>query len=382
MHSDESRVWLEILSVDDITSIRWLHLSKNIPPPRIAGMLASDAGRRELSRRLGRRVTAPDRAFLEQQLSLLETHRCSLVSISERAYPPLLREIADPPPLLFFRGDLAGCDGPSITIVGSRAASRRGLYTARRFAYELARRVIAVVSGMARGIDGAAHRGALEGAAHDGGAERAVTCAVLGCGVDVAYPPEHAALAEAIIERGCLLSELPLGTRPLRHHFPRRNRILSGLSLGTLVVEADRTSGAMGTAQWAVEQNREVFAVPGPITHPLSRGPHRLIREGAALVETVEDILDQLPPCGRIVEPAPGGWPGAHLQALSARERRVIASLELDPKHIDDLVQICHISATSMLPILLNLEMRGLVVSTGGGCYARAAPPPGGTGGR
>lgn len=241
---------------------------------------------------------------------------------------------------------------------------------ARHFACELSRRDIAVVSGMARGIDGAAHEGALT--------ESAGTCAVLGCGVDVAYPPEHAALADAIAENGCLLSELPLGTRPLRHHFPRRNRILSGISLGTLVVEAGPRSGAMGTARWALEQNREVFAMPGPVEHSGSRGPHRLIREGASLVEKVEDILDELPPCGTVVAADTGGPVGARGPLLSERERRVISALELDPKHIDDLVQICHISATLMLPILLDLEMRGVVASTGGGCYALAMTSRGG----
>lgn len=364
MYSDDSRVWLEILSVRGITSNRWVRVSKMIPSRRILEMLGSAAGRRELAGRIGRDVPSPDRQFLEKQRALLEAGASSLVSISDRPYPSLLREIAAPPPLLFYRGNLAVCDRPSITIVGSRAASRRGLFTARSFGYELSRRDIAVMSGMARGIDGAAHEGALT--------ESGGTCAVLGCGVDVAYPPEHAALADAIAERGCLLSEFPLGTSPLRHHFPRRNRVLSGLSLGTLVVEAGSKSGAMGTARWALEQNREVFAVPGPITHPGSRGPHRLIREGASLVETVEDILDQLPPCGTVVAAASGGPIGAHRPSLSEVERCVISALELDPKHIDDLVQICHISATLMLPILLDLEMGGLVASTGGGCYALA----------
>jgi len=371
MYSDDSLVWLEILSVNGITSNRWLRVSKMIPPRRIREMLGSAGGRRELAMRIGREVQPPDRGCFEKQCALLEGSAYSLVSISDRAYPALLREIADPPPLLFFRGNITVCDRPAITIVGSRAASRRGLCTAYHFACELSRRDITVVSGMARGIDGAAHEGALKGS---GG-----TCAVLGCGVDVVYPPEHAALADAIAGSGCLLSELPLGASPLRHHFPRRNRIISGLSLGTLIVEGSTRSGAMGTVRWALEQNREVFAVPGPITHPGSRGPHRLIREGASLVEKVEDILDELPPCGTVVGAAADATIGAHRPPLSERELCVFSALELDPKHIDDLVQICHISATLMLPILLDLEMKGLVASTGGGCYALAAMPGGET---
>lgn len=374
MISDESRLWLEILSVRDVSSNRWVRVAGLVSPERIVEMLRSDSGRRELGRLAGRKVTKPDPRFHEEQISLLTERNCSAVSISDRLYPSLLREITDPPPLLFYRGDLSICVKPSITIVGSRAASRRGLLIADHFAFELSRRDIAVMSGMARGIDGAAHRGALKA--------RGGTCAVLGCGVNVNYPPEHAALAEAIEEHGCLVSEMPLGTPPLRHHFPRRNRILSGLSLGVLVVEAGRRSGAMGTARWAVEQNREVFAVPGSIEHPGSRGPHRLIREGASLVEGVEDILDELPPCGAVVAPHSPEVIGVSSLSLSKHERCVLSALELNPKHIDDLVRICHISATSMLPILLDLEMKGLVASTGGGCYALTAVLAGdGTGG-
>jgi DNA processing protein len=373
MISDESRLWLEILSVRGIGFNRWLRVARLVSPKRIVEMLRSDGGRRELGRLAGRSVTKPDPRFHEEQISLLAERNCSVVSISDRLYPSLLREIADPPPLLFYRGELSVCAKPSITIVGSRAASRRGLLLAGHFAFELSRRDIAVVSGMARGIDGAAHEGALKA--------RGGTCAVLGCGVDVDYPPEHADLAAAIEADGCLVSEMPLGAPPLRHHFPQRNRILSGLSLGVLVVEAGPRSGAMGTARWAVEQNREVFAVPGSIDHPGSRGPHRLIREGASLVEGVEDILNELPPCGAVVAPHSREVIGVSL-SLSKHERRVLSALELNPKHIDDLVRICHISATSMLPILLDLEMKGLVASTGGGCYALAAVLAGdGTGG-
>jgi DNA processing protein len=308
-------------------------------------------------------VARSDPKFIEEQAALLAERNCSVVSISDSTYPALLREITDPPPILFYRGKIDVCDKPAITIVGSRAASRRGLLAAGHFAFELSRRDIAVMSGMARGIDGAAHGGALKA--------RGGTCAVLGCGADIIYPREHAVLAAAIAENGCIISEVPLGTPPLRHHFPLRNRILSGLSLGVLVVEAGPKSGAMGTARWALEQNREVFAVPGPIEHTGSRGPHRLIREGASLVEKVEDILAELPPCGVVVERA---RIGACSPSLSKYERLVLSALEFNPKHIDDLVRICHISATSMLLTLLDLEMKGLVASTGGGCYSLADP--------
>jgi DNA processing protein len=359
MISEESRAWLEILSVHGISSNRWTRVRSVLALRSIVDMVRCAGGRRELGRRIGRSVGAPDRRFLERQLHRLSNREYSIVSIDDSGYPSLLREIAVPPPLLFYRGTLAVCGKPMITIVGSRAASRRGIVVAARLARELARRDIAVVSGMARGIDGAAHRGALD--------ESGGTCAVLGCGVNVSYPPEHRSLAASIAAAGCILSELPFDTPPLRHHFPRRNRILSGLSLGVLVVESTPRGGAIGTARWAVDQNREVFAVPGPIELPGSRGPHQLIREGAILVERVEDILGELPPCGRVVEAAPGD---PRTLKLSERERRVMDALELNPKHIDDVVQICHISATSLCPILLDLELKGLIESTGGGCYA------------
>lgn len=364
MYSDVSRLWLKILSVRGVDHSRWVRLSRSVPPGKIVEMLGRTGGRRELGRLLGRKVSEPDRGIVDGLRLLIRKAGCRLVSISDSFYPDLLREIANPPPVLYYLGDLGLLAKPVICIVGSRRATRRGLVTASRLAHELSRRDIAVVSGLARGIDSAAHEGALKS---DGG-----TCAVLGCGIDIPYPRENVPLAVEISKRGCLMSEFSPGVSPLKHHFPRRNRILSGLSLGVVVVEAGVDSGAMGTARWAVEQNREVFAVPGPVERAGSRGPHKLIREGATLVESVSDILSELPPCGRIADPS--GLPIGKSEpgAFSESERRVLAALELDPKHIDELVQICHISATSILPILLNLEMKGVVESCGGGTYALA----------
>ena len=200
---------------------------------------------------------------------------------------------------------------------------------------------------------------------------------MLGCGVDVVYPPEHARLAEEIVERGCIVSEFPLGTPPLKHHFPQRNRILSGLSLGVVVVEADLDSGAMGTAQWACEQNREVFAVPGPIDYPGSRGPHQLIREGATLVEGGRRYRrGAFRACAVLERSERGAARGAAApdESFTDEERAVLSALDLDPKHIDELVQFCHISPAVMLPLLLDLEMRGIIESCGGGTYALASP--------
>lgn len=363
--SDTSRLWLEILSVKGIGVSRWIRLSRSVAADEIVRMLGCGRSRLELGRLIGRKVGNPDREFVRRQIDMLQREQYGAVAVSDTGYPALLKEIYDPPPLLFYCGDIGALAKPAICIVGSRSATRRGLVFARHLAYELSRRDLAVVSGLARGIDGAAHEGALR----DGGC----TCAVLGCGIDIPYPPEHASMSIEIAKQGCLLSEFPFGTQPMKHHFPQRNRILSGLSLGVVIVEAGLSSGAMGTAQWAAEQNREVFAVPGPIENQGSRGPHRLIREGAVLVESVEDILAGLPPCGKVV--VPRAVPGSLRisEDLSETERMVLSALDLNPKHVDELVQICNISATSILPVLLELEMKGMIESCGGGLYARAA---------
>jgi DNA processing protein len=363
--SRASKLWLQLLSIEGISPSRWVPLVLSRGVDEIARRLGSESGRSDLARLLGRRPGKPRARYVEEQLEKLRNEKCGLLSISEAGYPSLLREIHDPPPLLYLRGDPVVLGLPALCIVGSRSAGRRGALTARGLAAGLSMRGIMVVSGLARGIDRAAHEGALEG----GGP----TCAVLGCGLDICYPPENGPLAGRIERRGTVLSELPFGTPPLRHNFPRRNRILSGLSLGVVVVEAGIESGAMVTARMAREQDREIFAVPGPVEKPLSRGPHALLRNGAHLVETVEDILAQLPPCGslpRIRGGAEGTPAGGDLSDL---ERRVVDALELDPKHIDELVRICNISPTSLLPVLLNLEMRGRIVSCGGGSFALPA---------
>lgn len=367
--SNDTRFWVEILSVKGVGCSSWLKLSRSFSIRRIVSMLRSGPGREELGRLIGRKVMAADRELINRQLKFAGKENRGIISISDKEYPLLLREIDEAPPIIFYSGDIDRLELPALCIVGSRHSSRRGLVTARQIAYELGRRGFLVVSGMARGIDSMAHAGALE----SGGS----TCAVLGCGIDIAYPPENISLAVDIASNGCLLSEFPPGTPPRRHHFPQRNRVLSGLSTGVLVVEAGVKSGAMGTARWAAEQGREVFAVPGPIGEMGTRGPHRLIREGACLVESVADILASLPPCGRLVQDQGDDLDAAEessritgLPHMTDEEKKVYSVLELNPKHVDELLRICHISATSILPLLLNLEMKGLVEPCGGGTYA------------
>jgi len=366
--SDEARHWLEILSIRGIKITTWLSLCARLGTMHVASMISSRSGRRELSLMIRKDVGEPDRAILRQIERFLADGDHGVLCISDPGYPELLAETAEAPPLLYYRGDISSTAGPAMCIVGSRRSSRRGLVVARELAWELSRRGFTVVSGMARGVDTVVHDGAIAG----GGA----TVAVLGCGIDIAYPPENAPLAMEIARHGCVLSEFPPGTPPMKHHFPMRNRILSGLSLGVVVVEARLASGAMITARWAADQGRDVFAVPGPVEQETCRGPHRLIKEGACLVEDVDDILSALPPCGRVVkdmgeaEHYAGLDPGKG--TLDADEKRVVMALGLDPKHIDELAQICHISSTVILPILLDLEMRGIIESCGGGTYALA----------
>src|SRR5271169_3616946 len=226
---------------------------------------------------------------LEKELCELPNIGARLVKWTDNDYPPNLRQIADPPPFLFVRGSAQLTDANCIAIVGARAASDIGRRMANRLGLELAAKGFGVVSGLARGIDGEAHQGALD--AHG------KTIAVLGCGVDVIYPAEHRKLAEAIIEGGgAIISELPIGTQPLAENFPTRNRILSGLCLGVVIVEAAEKSGSLITARMALEQDRQVFAVPGSPLSGKTRGSNRLLKEGAKLVECVEGVIEELAP--------------------------------------------------------------------------------------
>ncbi len=364
--TEAARLWLEIFLARGARPDAWISLALGSSLEEVAGLLGSEAERERLSRILARRIEPADRSFLEEQLARIEREGWGLVSLSDESYPPLLRHIPDPPPVLFCAGNPAALARMTICVVGSRRSSRHGLANAANIARELSERGVHVVSGLARGIDAAAHEGALLA---DGG-----TSAVLGCGIDVVYPAEHLALFGRIAERGCVVSEFPLGTPPLKHHFPRRNRILSGLSLGVVVVEADIGSGAMGTAQWAGEQGREVFAVPGPIDYPGSRGPHRLIRDGATLVESAADVIAAIPGLAPGAARRDAGGESRAAERFSDEERSVLSALDTDPKHIDEVLRFCHIPPAAALPLLLDLEMRGIVVSCGNGAYALARP--------
>lgn len=306
--------------------------------------------------------TYRDDGEIKKQLTAIERYGVCVVSLWDEAYPALLKEIEDPPPLLFVLGEVEAWDLPLLAIVGTRAATSYGRRVAERIAGELVERGIGVVSGMARGIDAVAHRAALT----RGGR----TVAVLGCGVDVVYPPEHRTLWEDIAQSGTVVSEFLMGTEPDAPHFPRRNRIISGMSLGTLVVEAGEKSGALLTAAYALDQNREVFAVPGSIVSPKSQGTNALIQRGAKLVSSVEDILEELRGPFRPMIP-PMEAPRPIPQGLPPEEEALLNVLSSEPRHIDSLSEEVGRPPSEVLTVLLSLELSGLVRQLPGKMFVR-----------
>ena len=323
---------------------------------------------------LSRAVAEGVRAFaawdeLADAMCRVEDAGARLVRYGDTAYPERLRAIPDPPPVLYARGSPEAAGRPAVGVVGSRAPSEYGREMTRSLCRGLAAAGITVVSGMARGIDGEAHEAALAG--------RAGTVAVLGSGVDVPYPPEHRNLCRRIEEGGAVLSEHPMGTRPLPDHFPARNRIISGLTLGVLVVEATERSGSLITARLALEQGREVFAVPGPAGASRSRGPHRLIREGAKLVEDVADIIEEIAPqleAALVPDPSRAAVDPGDVSAVVAPPGgavgMILRDLEAGPLPVDDVIHRTGLSPQQVCQVLLEMELQGLLRQLPGKRYA------------
>lgn len=318
-------------------------------------------------------LRSPDRARIAADRRWLEEDGQHLLTWQDADYPPLLREIGSPPAALFVAGDPSLLWLPQIAIVGARNATAGGLANARSFAAHLAAAGFAVTSGLADGVDAAAHSATLDA--------RGSTIAVMGTGPDLVYPRKHAALAARIRSQGVLVSEFPLGVEARPAHFPRRNRIIAGLSLGVLVVEASTQSGSLITARLAGEQGREVFALPGSIHNPLARGCHQLIRQGARLVETSAEIVDDLAPLARALgerlsarlEPTtPAAAPSAAAPASRDEDYvRVLAALGHDPVSLDELAIRTRFTIPVLSSMLLLLELEGEVSSIGGGRYQR-----------
>ena len=299
---------------------------------------------------------------VEQEIRRVEQAGATLIPFTAAAYPPRLRMIADPPPLLYAKGRLCAEDNKAVAVIGSRSASEYGRRVARNLCRELASLGFTVVSGMARGLDGAAHEATLSAGGR--------TIAVLGSGVDRPYPPEHEELYHQISENGAVLSDFPMGTGPLAFNFPARNRLISGLSLGVVVVEATEKSGSLITAALALEQGREVFAVPGEVGASRSRGTHRLIRQGAKLVETAADIIEEIAPqlLNRARVCATGAQRALPQQAR-AEARRVLALLQERSAQIDEVIERSGLSPAQVSEVLLELELQGYVRQLAGKRY-------------
>jgi len=315
-------------------------------------------------------LSLADRSAIDDDVEWLQAADHAFVHFQHAAYPSLLKEITDPPIGLYCRGDARLLASPQLAMVGSRNPTTTGRETARAFARHLAASGLTITSGLAYGIDAASHQGALEADGH--------TIAVCGAGLDVVYPQAHADLARQIAASGLLVSEFPPGTPPLRHHFPQRNRIISGLALGTLVVEAAAHSGSLITARLAGEQGREVFAIPGSIHNPLARGCHQLIRQGAKLVETADDVLGELGPLAGALARA-SSVERADQPRISAHEldkdyEILLDALGFEAVGVDFLVDRTGLGADAVASMLLILELEGRILAQPGGLYVRALP--------
>jgi DNA processing protein len=314
------------------------------------------------SRSVKNLVRARSELDLDQELARIDAVDAQVLTWETPHYPHLLLQTSAPPPVLYVKGDLREEDAWAVAVVGTRRASTYGREVTRRLAGALARNGITVVSGLARGIDGVAHRAALEAGGR--------TVAVFGCGIDHVYPPEHRQLAAQIAANGALVSDYPLGTRPEGRNFPPRNRIISGLSLGVLVTNAGKSSGALITAEFAAEQGRDVFAVPGSILTQGSIGTNRLIQDGAKLVTKTEDILEELN-LTMVAEQTEA----RQVLPEDETEAALLDHLSAEPTHVDDLQQQVDLPISQVTSALALMELKGMVRQVGGMNYVVAREP-------
>ena len=303
-------------------------------------------------------------SFADGQLRAAARAGVRIVSLWDEEYPDLLQRIYDPPPVIYVLGRIEPADGRAVALVGTRTPSPYGRRAAEEWTHALVLRGFTIVSGLARGIDTVVHSAALDAGGR--------TIAVIGSGLDIAYPPENRALLNRISERGAVLSEFPMGTKPDAQNFPRRNRIISGLALGTIVVESDEDGGAMITASLALDQNREVFAIPGSIFEQRTIGPHRLIQGGRAkLACRIEDVLEELGCSQDASRPARPARPPADLTLF---EQAVFNALDSVPMHVDDIAERASTSPSDTLVTLLSLEFKGLIRQLPGKMFERLEP--------
>ncbi|MGC9357552.1 MAG: DNA-processing protein DprA [Anaerolineae bacterium] len=358
---DDLRYWLGFNLVHGIGPVR-LQVLLNAFGSISAAWEASFAQLEEVGldrRSLRNFLKVRQQVDLDGVVTKIEEAGVQVLTWESAGYPSLLRQIPDAPPVLFIKGELKPADEWAVAIVGTRKASVYGREVARRLAGELARNGITIVSGLARGIDGVAHQSALEAGGR--------TLAVFGCGVDHVYPSEHRGLAEEIVKHGALISDFPLGTRPEAKNFPPRNRIISGLSLGTVVVEAGLRSGALITADFAADQGREVFAVPGNIFNRGSKGCNRLIRDGAAVVTEVRDILETLH-----LDQLAEKQVAREILPENATEATILQHLSHEPCHVDAISRSTDLPVEIISSTLIMMELKGMVRQVGGLQYVVA----------
>jgi DNA processing protein len=296
--------------------------------------------------------------IVQKEIDRAEKNNVRLITREDEAYPGMMRNACGSPNVLYVKGDLKEADRYSIAMVGSRTSTAYGLQVAEKMGFTLASSGLTVVSGMARGIDSASHRGALK--------SQGRTIAVLGSGIDMPYPPENRKLMDEIASSGAVISEFPFGTLPNKENFPRRNRIISGLSLGVIVIEATLDSGSLITVAYALEQGREVFAVPGNVTSRNSSGTNDLIKKGAKLVESAEEVLDELRPQIKGILREEQTARKKSLPAMTDDEKTLYNSLGDEPKHIDSIIREMHIPTSKALSALLSLELKGVIRQTQG----------------
>jgi len=363
--------WLTLQAVDgvgDRTLLKLIHAFGT--PDAVLGASVDDligAGcSSELAESVRRGPESNMRRQIERQVKIVERLKVQTISLFDRSYPARLKAIPDPPPLLYVSGSLSPKDEVAVAIVGGRRATPSGKLITEEIAKDLAGWGVTIVSGLARGIDAAAHRGALTG--------KGRTIAVLGCGIDRTYPSEHHTLRRNIESYGAVISELPIGAAPHSHHFPRRNRIISGLSLGVLVGEAAIDSGSLITAKLALEQGRDVFAVPGSLKEEACRGSNRLIKEGAKLTEGAQDILDEILPQIDARQRATLHLDRAVMDVpvpLGKQETVVYDALSYEARSIDAVIEWTGLSAAEVSAVLLSLELNGRIRQLPGQHYIR-----------
>lgn len=358
---DETKYWVAFNRIAGVGRVRYLALLGRFG--RLADAWAAGAGDLRaagLDDRIVRTIVS-ERPKIDPDAEMERLQRAGVQALrwDEEGYPSRLREIDDPPPVLYVRGELRETDEWAVSVVGTRRPTPYGRQVAEEMSTQLASNRICVISGLARGVDAIAHRAALRAGGR--------TIAVLACGLDIVYPPEHARLALEIMESGALVSDYPLGTEPRGDYFPRRNRILSGMSLGVLVVEGDLKSGALITARFAVDQNREVFAIPGSIFSPQSRGPNAIIQRGEAkLVQRVEDILEELN-----LTMVPQQLEMTELVPATDTEAHVLRHIRKEPVHIDELCRQSGLPISTVSSLLAMMELKGLVRQMGPMAYVR-----------